>query len=100
MFSFLLHPTISYSTNEEALNLKILSPRNGQTVAQTFEINYEINYGKTADQIDVFLDGIYQEGFTGKLENVPPGKHEVLIKAVTVENDNFATWDRFEIMVE
>ena len=100
MFSFLLHPTIGYSTDDEALNLKILSPRNGQTVAQTFEVNYEINNGKIADQIDVFLDGIYQEGFTGTLENVPPGKHEVLIKAVTIEHGNFATWDRIEIMVK
>ena len=43
MFSFLLHPTISYSTNDEALNVKILSPQNGQTVSQTFEVNYEIH---------------------------------------------------------
>ena len=100
MFSFFLHPTISYSTNEEALSLKILSPRNGQTVAQTFEVNYEINNEKIADLIDVFLDGIYQKGFTGKLENIPPGKHELLIKAITVEHDNFATWDRIEIMVK
>ena len=100
MFSFLLHPTISYSTDEDALIVKILSPQNGQTVAQTFEVNYKINNGKAADPIDVFLDGVYQKGFTGKLENIPPGKHELLIKAITVEHDNFATWDRIEIMVQ
>ena len=100
MFSFLLHPTISYSTNDEGLNVKILSPQNGQTVARTFEVNYEIHNGMKADQIDVFLDGIYQEDFTGKLENIPPGKHELLIKATTVEQNNFATWDRIEIMVK
>ena len=100
MFSFLLHPTISYSATDEAMVVKILSPRNGQTVAQTFDVEYEIKEGKVANQIDVFLDGVYQKDFAGKLENIPTGKHELLIKATTTDHDNFATWDRIEIMVK
>ena len=100
MLGILLTPAMSHSTNDKALSIKIVSPQNGQTVSQTFEVDYEFKNKGKADQIDVFLDGIYQKAFKGSLQNVPPGKHEILIKATTDEDGKSANWDRVEVIVK
>ena len=67
---------------------------------QTFEVSYELKDEEKFKQIDVFLDGVYQKGFQGVLNNVQKGKHEILIKASPNDEEPVAAWDRVEIIVK
>ena len=60
--------------------ISILSPHNGETVAETFDLTYEISNGPKGHHAHVYLDGAYQKGFKGTFSGVPKGEHTITVK--------------------
>ena len=65
---------------EDATTISILSPHNGETVAETFDIAYEILNAPKGNHAHVYLDGAYQKGFKGTFSHVPKGEHTITVK--------------------
>jgi hypothetical protein len=61
-------------------SISILSPHNGDTVADTFDISYEILNAPKGNHAHVYLDGAYQKGFQGKFAHLPKGEHTITVK--------------------
>lgn len=60
--------------------ISILSPHNGETVTDTFDISYEILNAPKGNHAHVYLDGAYQKGFKGTFAHVPRGEHTITVK--------------------
>ena len=60
--------------------ISILSPHNGETVTNTFDITYEILNAPKDNHAHVYLDGAYQKGFSGTFIHVPKGEHTITVK--------------------
>ena len=71
--------------------LKIVSPKNGETVGTQVEIKYELQKGTQGDHVHAYVDGKYQKGFKGILEGLTPGKHEITLKVANADHDVLAT---------
>ncbi|RMH38275.1 MAG: hypothetical protein D6690_00340 [Nitrospirae bacterium] len=80
--------------------ITITSPKNGDTVPQSFPLTYVLRKGLQADHVHVYLDGQYQKGFKGRLENVPPGLHTITVKVATKDHDMVAVSDSVQIVVQ
>lgn len=61
-------------------SISIISPHNGETVADTFDISYEILNAPKGNHAHVYLDGAYQKGFKGKFAHVPKGEHTITVR--------------------
>ena len=70
----------SAGATEGTATISILSPHNGETVADTFNITYEILNAPKDNHAHVYLDGAYQKGFKGTFTHVPKGEHTITIK--------------------
>ncbi len=70
----------SWCAAENSTTINILSPRNGETVAETFEIKYEILNAAEGNHAHVYLDGAYQKGFKGTFTQIPKGEHTITVK--------------------
>lgn len=64
----------------EPATINILSPHNGATVGNTFNITYEILNGSKDNHAHVYLDGTYLKGFQGTFTHVPKGEHTITVK--------------------
>lgn len=64
----------------ENTTINILSPRNGDTVTETFDIKYEILNAPAGNHAHVYLDGAYQKGFKGTFMHLPKGEHTITVK--------------------
>ena len=53
----------SWCAAENTTTINILSPRNGETVSDTFDIKYESLNAPAGNHAHVYLDGTYQKGF-------------------------------------
>jgi hypothetical protein len=71
----------SFANQEEGPAIIILSPKDGESVGDTFELKYEVANGSQGSHAHVYLDGQYQKGFKGTFTNVAPGKHEIKVQA-------------------
>ena len=70
----------SVRATADVTTISILSPHNGETVSETFNIAYEISNGPKGNHVDVYLDGAYQKGFKGTFTHVPKGEHTITVK--------------------
>ena len=80
--------------------ITIISPKNGEIVDSTFEITYELRSDIEVHDVHIFLDGDYQKEVISVLKNIPKGKHEIIIKASTDEQDGLVGWDSVDITVK
>ena len=88
----------SWCTAEGTTTISILAPRNGETVAHTFAITYEILNAPRDNHAQVYLDGIYQKGFTGIFTHVPKGEHTITVKIADHDHkDAFTATDTIKI---
>ena len=68
---------------EDGSKIVITSPKDGDTVGDTFDLKYELAKGSSAHHAHVYLDGQYQKGFSGTFKGVAKGKHEIKVSAAT-----------------
>lgn len=69
----------SWCAAENATTINILAPHDGETVADTFDIKYEILNAPAGNHAHVYLDGTYQKGFKGTFIQVPKGEHRITV---------------------
>lgn len=63
----------------EDTTISILSPRDGETVTDTFKLTYEILNGPKENHAQVYLDGVYLKEFEGTFSHVPKGEHTITV---------------------
>ena len=63
----------------EDTTISILSPHDGETVAETFNLTYEILNGPKENQTQVYLDGVHLKEFEGTFSHVPTGEHTITV---------------------
>lgn len=80
--------------------IKILTPKNGETVKPTFDVHYQLRTGFSEDSVDLFLDGFYQGDIRQTFKNVSIGKHEIGVKVSTNDPEPMIAWDHIEIEVK
>ncbi len=80
--------------------ITIIAPKDGETVAPTFDLIYQLKSGLSEDSVDIFLDGLYQRHIKHAFNDVPPGKHEIRVKVSTYEPELIVDWDHIEIEVK
>lgn len=80
--------------------IKIITPKDGETVTPTFDLFYQLQAGLSEDSVDVFLDGFYQRDIKHTFHKVPIGKHEIGVKVSTNEPEPMIAWDHIEIDVK
>lgn len=65
---------------EGITTISILSPQDGETVAETFDLKYEITNAPEGNHAHVYLDGVYQKGFKGTFTRLAKGNHTIMLK--------------------
>lgn len=80
--------------------ITITSPQNGETVGNSFDLQYSMRKGAMADHVHVFMDGTYQKGFKGQFNNVPSGRHTITVKVATHDHDMVTVSDTVNIIVK
>lgn len=81
----------SWCAAENATTINILSPHNGATVAETFDMKYEILNGTGDNHAHVYLDGAYQKGFKGTFTQVTKGEHTITVKIADHDHKDTGT---------
>ena len=81
----------SWCAAENVTTINILSPRNGDSVPETFEIKYEILNASEGNHAHVYLDGAYQKGFEGTFTHVPKGEHTITVKIADHDHKDAGT---------
>lgn len=81
----------SWCAAEGTTTISILSPHNGETVTETFDIKYEILNAPAGNHAHVYLDGAYQKGFKGTFTQVPKGEHTITLKIADHDHKDAGT---------
>ncbi|ODT43838.1 MAG: hypothetical protein ABS70_07000 [Nitrospira sp. SCN 59-13] len=81
----------SWCAAENVTTINILSPRNGDSVPDTFQIKYEILNAPEGNHAHVYLDGTYQKGFKGTFTQVPKGEHTITVKIADHDHKDAGT---------
>jgi hypothetical protein len=81
----------SWCAAENSTTINILSPRDGESVSETFEIKYEILNAPAGNHAHVYLDGAYQKGFKGTFTRVPKGEHTITVKIADHDHKDAGT---------
>lgn len=81
----------SWCIAEETTTISILSPRNGDTVVDTFDITYEITNAPQGNHAHVYLDGAYQKGFKGTFTRVATGEHTITVQIADHDHKDAGT---------
>ena len=82
------------------LRLPITSPQKGATVGSSFDLAYSFRKGVMADHVHVFMDGTYQKGFKGTLNEVPSGRYTITVKVATHDHDMVTVSDSIVVVVK
>ena len=72
---------------EDGSKLMITSPKDGDKVADTFEVKYDLTKGSQATHVHAYVDGKYQKGFAGTLKSLSKGTHKVTVTGATKDHD-------------
>nr|MBI3614795.1 hypothetical protein [Nitrospirota bacterium] len=83
---------------EDGSKITITSPKDGDRVGGTFDLQYDLTKGSQAAHAHVYLDGQYQKGFGGTFKGIAPGKHQITVTGATKDHKPVAATQT--IMVE
>ena len=72
---------------EDGSKVMISSPKDGDKVADTFEVKYELTKGSQATHVHAYVDDQYQKGFSGELKSLGKGTHKVTVTGATKDHD-------------
>jgi len=72
---------------EDGSKVMITSPKDGDKVTDTFEVQYNLTKGSQATHVHAYVDGEYQKGFAGTLKSLNKGTHKVTVTGATKDHD-------------
>jgi len=72
---------------EDGSKVMITSPKDGDKVSDTFEVNYDLTKGSQATHVHAYVDGEYQKGFSGEIKSLSKGPHKVTVTGATKDHD-------------
>ena len=76
---------------EDGSKMMITSPKDGDKVANSFELKYELSKDTQAARAHVFVDNQYQRGFTGAFKGLAKGTHQITVTGATKDHALVAT---------
>jgi len=85
---------------EDGSKIMITSPKDGEKVADSFELKYELPKGSQAAHADVFVDNQYQKGFTGAFKGLAKGTHQITVTGATKDHALVAASQTITIEVQ
>lgn len=85
---------------DDGSRIKIISPKDGEQVGDTFELKYELEKGSKAAHGHVYLDGEPQKKFPGTFKGLSKGKHEIKVQAATHDHDHLVATDTITVEVQ
>ena len=71
----------------EEPKIMITSPKDGDTVSDSFEVKYELTKGSKATHVHAYVDDVYQKSFSGVLKGLSKGAHKVTVTGATKDHD-------------
>ena len=89
----------AFADVDDGSKITIISPKDGATVGETFELKYELVKGSQAAHGHVYLDGEPQKKFPRTFKGLSKGKHEIKVQAATHEHDHLAATDTITVEV-
>ena len=90
----------AFADVDDGSKITIISPKDGATVGDTFELKYELVKGSQAAHGHVYLDGEPQKKFPGTFKGLSKGKHEIKVQAATHDHDHLAATDAITVEVQ
>src|SRR5438105_612573 len=97
---FMLTGGLVLAVEDDGSKVSITSPKDGDTVMETFPLKYDLVKGSKAAHAHVYLDGKYQKGFDGTFKGVSKGKHEIKVTAATEKHDLLAASQAITVTVQ
>ncbi len=88
------------AADDDGSKITITSPKDGETVGDTFPLKYDLVKGSKAAHAHVYLDGKYQKGFDGTFKGVSKGQHEIKVTAATEKHDMLAASQTVTVNVQ
>ena len=85
---------------EDGSKIMIISPKDGEKVADSFELKYELTKGSQAAHAHVFVDNQYQKGFTGAFKGLAKGTHQITVTGATKDHALVAASQTITIEVQ
>jgi hypothetical protein len=85
---------------EDGSKIMITSPKDGEKVADSFELKYELTKGSQAAHAHVFVDNQYQKGFTGAFKGLAKGTHQITVTGATKDHALVAASQTITIEVQ
>jgi hypothetical protein len=85
---------------EDGSKIMIMSPKDGDKVADSFELKYELTKGSQAAHAHVFVDNQYQKGFTGAFKGLAKGTHQITVTGATKDHTLVAASQTITIEVQ
>jgi hypothetical protein len=85
---------------EDGSKIMIMSPKDGEKVADSFELKYELTKGSQAAHAHVFVDNQYQKGFTGAFKGLAKGTHQITVTGATKDHALVAASQTITIEVQ
>jgi hypothetical protein len=71
---------------EDGSKVVIMSPKDGDEVDDSFELKYELTKGSQATHVHVYVDGLYQKGFSGMFKGLSKGDHKITVQGATKDH--------------
>ena len=78
----------------------ITSPKDGEKVSDSFDLKYELTKGPQQTHVHVYVDDLYQKGFSGTLKGLSRGTHQITVKGATKDHDVVAASHTITVEVE
>ena len=85
---------------EDGSKIMITSPKDGEKVADNFELKYELTKGSQAAHAHVFVDNQYQKRFTGAFKGLAKGMHQITVTGATKDHALVAASQTITIEVQ
>jgi hypothetical protein len=85
---------------EDGSKIMIMSPKDADKVADSFELKYELTKGSQAAHAHVFVDNQYQKGFTGAFKGLAKGTHQITVTGATKDHALVAASQTITIEVQ
>lgn len=85
---------------EDGSKIMIMSPKDGEKVADSFDLKYELTKGSQAAHAHVFVDNQYQKGFTGAFKGLAKGTHQITVTGATKDHALVAASQTITIEVQ
>ena len=72
---------------ENGSKITITSPKDGDKVSDSFELKYELSKDLQGAHAHVYVDNVYQKGFTGTVKGLDRGTHQITVNAASKDHD-------------